>query len=174
MTAGSVQAAALGDHRPAVANARSGGPLYRLVRTADDAAPLILRLVLALVFFPHGAQKALGWFGGYGLAGTMGFFASMGIPAVFGYLAIAAELLGAIGLAVGLLSRVAAFGIFSTMVVAILTVHGHVGFFMNWSGTAKGEGYEYHLLVLAMTLVIMIKGAGKASLDRLLTRRVEG
>jgi putative oxidoreductase len=168
MTAGSIQAAALGDHRSA---ARAGGLFQALVRTTDDVAPTIIRLALALVFFPHGAQKVLGWFGGYGFSGTMGFFTSMGIPAVFAALAIAAEFLGAIGLAVGLLSRVAAFGIAATMVVAVLTVHLPNGFFMNWTGKQAGEGFEYHLLVLAMTLVVMIKGAGKASLDRLLTRR---
>jgi putative oxidoreductase len=172
MTADTIQAAALGSRRQTAAASR--GIFQSLVGTANDVGPTILRLMLALVIFPHGAQKALGWFGGYGIGGTLGFFGSMGIPVVFGLLAIAAEFLGAIGLAVGLLSRVAAFGIASTMVVAILTVHAQNGFFMNWAGTAKGEGFEYHLLVLAMTLVIMVKGGGKASLDRALTHRAEG
>ena len=171
MTTDTIQAAALGSRRQTAA---SRGIFQSLIATTNDVGPTILRLMLALVIFPHGAQKALGWFGGYGMSGTLGFFGSMGIPVVFGLLAIAAEFLGAIGLAVGLLSRVAAFGIASTMAVAILTVHVHNGFFMNWAGTAKGEGFEYHLLVLAMTLVIMVKGGGKASLDRALTRRSEG
>jgi putative oxidoreductase len=171
MTAGSIQAAALGDHRTA---ARTGGLFQALVRTTNDVAPTITRLALALVIFPHGAQKVLGWFGGYGISGTMGFFGSMGIPGVFAALAIAAEFLGSIGLAVGLLSRVAAFGIAATMAVAALMVHVPNGFFMNWTGTQHGEGFEYHILVIAMALVVMVKGAGRASLDRALTRGAQG
>lgn len=168
MTAGSVQAAALGDHRPAV---RTGGLLQALVRTGNDVAPTIIRLTLALVFFPHGAQKVLGWFGGPGFSAEVSAFGSMGIPTLFAVLAIAAEFFGAIGLAVGLLSRVAAFGIACTMAVAALMVHLPNGFFMNWFGNQKGEGFEYHILVIAMALVVMVKGAGKASLDRALTRQ---
>jgi putative oxidoreductase len=111
----------------------------------------------------------LGWFGGYGFSGTMGFFtAVMHIPAPFAFLAIAAEFFGALGLIFGLLTRVAAFGIFSNMLVAIAMVHHQFGFFANWTGTQKGEGYEYHLLVLGITVFLMIRGAGAASVDRLL------
>lgn len=125
----------------------------------------ILRLVLGVVFFAHGAQKAFGWFGGYGYAGTMGFFAQMGIPAPFGMLAIAAEFLGGIGLIVGFLSRIAAFGILCNMLVAVALIHMHVGFFMNWTGAQKGEGYEYHLLAAAIALAITIAGSGARSVD---------
>jgi putative oxidoreductase len=125
----------------------------------------ILRLILGIVFFIHGSQKAFGWFGGYGYAGTMGFFAQMGIPTIFGMLAIAAEFLGGIGLIVGFLSRIAAFGILCNMLVAVFLVHVHVGFFMNWTGAQKGEGYEYHLLAAAIALAIVISGAGALSVD---------
>ena len=81
----------------------------KLIQTDDRVSLLVLRLFLGAVFFPHGAQKVLGWFGGHGLAGTMGFFTGMGIPSVFAALAIAAEFLGSLGLIVGLLTRVAAF-----------------------------------------------------------------
>jgi putative oxidoreductase len=141
--------------------------LRKLMNTPDDLALTILRLVLGVVFFAHGAQKALGWFGGYGFGGTMGFFTQqMHIPAAFALLAIAAEFFGSIGLIVGLLGRVAAFGIACNMVVAICMVHRHFGLFANWSGTQKGEGFEFHLLAIAITLVIMIKGSGALSLDR--------
>src|SRR5258706_11777238 len=93
--------------------------IRKLIATDNDAAITILRLVLGVVFFAHGAQKALGWFGGYGFTGTMGFFTGMmHIPAVFAFLAIAAEFLGGLGLIFGLLTRVAAFGISCNMIVA--------------------------------------------------------
>ena len=143
--------------------------MQKLFATDNSAATTILRLVLGVVFFAHGAQKMLGWFGGYGFSGTMNFFtASMHIPAIFAFLAIAAEFLGGLGLLLGFLTRVAAFGVASTMVVAIAMVHSGFGFFMNWSGTQKGEGIEYHLLVLAMTAFLMLRGAGAYSLDRVI------
>lgn len=147
--------------------------LRKILATDSNIATTMLRLVLGIVFFffAHGAQKTLGWFGGYGFTGTMGFFALMGVPSVFAFLAIMAEFLGGLGLIFGLLTRVAAFGITVTMLVAILAVHGQFGFFMNWSGAQKSEGFEYHLLVLAMTAFLIIKGAGAASLDRTLTEK---
>jgi putative oxidoreductase len=143
----------------------------RIVNTNDDFAITIIRLVLGVIFFAHGAQKMLGWFGGYGFSGTMGFFTQMGIPAPFAVLAIAAEFFGGLGLIVGLLGRVAAFGVLCNMVVAILMVHRHYGLFMNWAGDQKGEGFEFHLLVIAITLAILIEGSGAFSLDRFLTER---
>ena len=144
----------------------------RLLKTDGDTATAILRLALGVVFFAHGAQKMLGWFGGYGFPATMGAFTKMmHIPAPLAFLAIAAEFFGGIGLIVGLLTRVAALGIWVNMVVAIGMVHRSFGFFMNWSGTQKGEGVEYHLLVLAMALFLMIRGAGAFSLDRAISSR---
>jgi putative oxidoreductase len=139
----------------------------KLINTTGDPAITILRLVLGVVFFAHGAQKALGWFGGYGFTGTMGFFTQvMHIPAPFAFLAISAELLGSIGLILGLLGRVAAFGIACNMVVAVAMVHRHFGLFANWAGNQKGEGIEFHLLAIAIALAIMIKGSGALSVDR--------
>src|SRR6202140_1030927 len=117
----------------------------RIANTSNDYAITILRLVLGVVFFAHGAQKMLGWFGGYGFSGTMGFFThQMGIPAPLAFLAIAAEFFGGLGLIVGFLGRIAAFGVATNMVVAIATVHHAFGFFMNWNGNQKGEGFEFH------------------------------
>jgi len=149
-------------------------PLHLLLKTDSIPALLISRLALGLVMFPHGAQKALGWFGGYGFEGTMGFFTgTLHVPALFAFLAIAAEFAGSLGLIFGLFSRVAALGIASNMVVAILTVHSANGFFMNWLGNQKGEGFEYHLLALGLALAVIVQGGGKASLDRLLDRKLE-
>ena len=143
--------------------------MRKLIATDNDSALAILRLMLGVIFFAHGTQKMLGWFGGYGFTGTMGFFTGvMHIPAVFAFLAIAAEFVGGLGLIFGLLTRVAAFGVFCNMIVAVAMVHHQFGFFMNWTGAQKGEGYEYHLLLLAASVVLMIRGAGAASVDRLL------
>jgi putative oxidoreductase len=142
----------------------------KLVSTSDDYVVTIARLVLGVVFFAHGAQKMLGWFGGYGFTATMNFFTRMmHIPAPLAFLAICAEFFGGLGLIVGLLGRVAAFAISMNMLVAIFTVHIHNGFFANWSGQQKGEGFEYHLLALALLLLVMIKGSGALSVDRALS-----
>ena len=143
--------------------------LRKLTATRNDFTLTILRLVVGIVFFAHGAQKMLGWFGGFGFKGTMGFFTQqMHIPAIFAVLAILAEFLGGIGLILGLLGRIAALGIAVNMCVAILLVHLPNGLFMNWYGNQKGEGFEYHLLVIAIALVIMAKGSGALSVDRAL------
>ena len=143
-----------------------------LTKTTDGAAPLLARITLGLVMFPHGAQKALGWFGGYGFTGTMGFFTgTLHIPALFAFLAILAEFAGSLALIAGLFSRVAALGIASVMTVAILTTHAANGFFMNWFGNQKGEGFEYHLLALGLALIVIICGGGKASLDGLISQK---
>src|SRR5579863_3685722 len=144
--------------------------LKKIVNTSNDFALTIVRLVMGCVFFAHGAQKMLGWFGGYGFSGTMGFFThQMGIPAPFAFLAICAEFLGGLGLIVGFLARIAAFGIMCNMLVAVAMVHAKNGLFMNWAGNQKGEGFEYHLLAIAIGLLIMFKGSGAMSVDRLLT-----
>jgi putative oxidoreductase len=140
-----------------------------LVQTDGGVVGLILRLTLAVVIFPHGAQKVFGWFGGYGFKNTLQSFTSSGIPTGFALLAIAAEFLGSLGLAVGFLTRVAAFGIACVMLVAIATVHWPHGFFMNWSGTQPGEGFEYHLLALGIAIAVMILGGGVWSVDGALT-----
>ena len=146
--------------------------LKKLLATDHDRTTLLIRLALGAVIFAHGAQKVFGWWGGYGLSGTMGFFRSLGIPALLGALAIAADFLGALGVISGLLSRIAAFGILCNMLVAAALVHWPNGFFMNWSGQQKGEGFEFHVLAAAMALYIIIKGGGAASVDGILAEKV--
>jgi putative oxidoreductase len=144
--------------------------IRKLIATDNDSATAIVRLVLGVIFFAHGAQKMLGWFGGYGFTGTMGFFTgAMHIPALFAFLAIVAEFFGGLGLIVGFLTRIAAVGISFNMIVAVAMVHQHFGFFMNWTGTQKGEGFEYHLLVLATMILLMIRGSGAFSIDWILS-----
>ncbi len=139
----------------------------KLFATTDDMALLILRVLLGIVFFPHGMQKLFGWFGGYGFSGTFGFFTGqMGIPAVFAFLAIIAEGLGCLGLITGFLTRLSALGIGINMLMAIILIHHKFGFFMNWDGKQAGEGIEYHILVIAIALALIIKGGGKWSVDK--------
>lgn len=141
--------------------------MRKLFATSDSWSLLILRVTLGVVMFPHGAQKLLGWYGGYGFSGTMNMFTEkMGIPTFLAFLVIMAESLGSLGLIVGFLTRVAAFGVFCIMVVAIAMVHWPNGFFMNWSGKQPGEGFEYHLLAIGIALVLMIYGGGKGSVDQ--------
>jgi putative oxidoreductase len=140
------------------------------VRTRDDYAALVMRLFLAVVFFPHGAQKVLGWFGGHGASATIQGFSKMGLPPVVTVLVMAAEFGGSILLILGFLTRLAAIGIGALMVAAILMVHGKVGFFMNWAGNQKGEGFEYHLLAIAIAVALLIIGGGAFSVDRALSR----
>lgn len=143
--------------------------LRRLVQTDDDFGMLIVRLALGIVMFPHGAQKLLGWFGGHGFAATMQGMTANGLPAAVVFLVIVAEFFGALGLIVGFLGRVGAFGILCVMLGAIFMVHLPNGFFMNWMGNQKGEGYEYHLLAIGMALAVLIKGSGALSVDRSLS-----
>ncbi len=145
--------------------------LAHLLHTNANWVLTVLRVVLGLVIFAHGAQKMLGWFGGYGFSGTMGFFTkSMGIPAPFAFLAICAEFFGGLGLILGLLTRIAAFGVGVNMLVAIATVHWKHGLFANWAGNQKGEGFEFHLLALAIVTAIAARGAGALSLDQVIYR----
>ncbi len=138
-----------------------------LFATPAHASGLILRLALAVVMFPHGAQKVLGWFGGYGWSGTLGFLTgTVGLTAPLAALVMLIELLAPLALLVGLLTRPAALGILAVMIGAIATVHGKVGFFMNWSGQQPGEGFEYHLLAIGISLALLIGGGGCFSIDR--------
>ena len=123
--------------------------LRKLFATEKSSVLTVLRVTLGVVMFAHGAQKMLGW---------------------FAFRAGCAEFFGGLGLCAGLLTRVAALGVAGNMIVAVAMVEGHTGFFMNWEGQKQGEGYEYHLLVLAMTYALIMRGAGSVSVDRLLTR----
>ncbi len=147
--------------------------LARLLATNGDWVLTVARVVLGVAFFVHGSQKLLGWFGGHGLSATVRTFRDqMGIPAPLTYLAIAAEFFGGLGLIVGLLARVAALGIAITMIVAMFKVHLKFGFLLDWFGDKPGHGIEYHLLALALALLIIVHGAGAFSLDLALYRRL--
>jgi len=146
--------------------------MKRLMQTTNDLTLAILRIGLGVVIFPHGAQKLLGWFGGSGPGGTIGFFQqTWGIPAIVTVLVIGAESLGALALIAGFMSRVAAAGIAMVMLGAVTLVHWRVGFFMNWGGQLSGEGFEFHILAIAMALALFIGGGGALSVDRLLAAR---
>jgi putative oxidoreductase len=143
--------------------------LAYLFHTNPDWIETLIRITLGVVFFAHGAQKLLGWFGGAGFKETMRTMHQfLGLPIPLAFLAIATEFFGGAGLIVGLLSRLAALGIAVTMVAAIFMVNGRYGLFLNWFGDRKGHGFEYHLLVIALAAVIISRGSGALSLDRLL------
>jgi len=143
-----------------------------LLSTNSDRTLLLQRVALGAIMLPHGAQKLLGWFGGYGFSGTMEFFTgTMHLPAPLAFLIILGETLGALGLVLGAGTRVAAFGIIATMLGAMVTTHLPFGFFMNWFGAQKGEGVEYHLLALALALPLMVRGGGLFSIDAVLAAR---
>jgi len=147
--------------------------MRELFHTDNSWSALILRVTLGAVMFPHGAQKLLGWFGGPGYSQAMAMFTSqMHIPAALAVLVIVGESIGAAGLVIGFFSRVAAFGILCDMLGAIAMVHWNNGFFMNWSGKQAGEGFEYHLLAIAISLAVLFKGGGRWSVDRALGKRL--
>lgn len=153
----------LTSHAPATRTAL----LDRLIATEATLAPLALRVALAVVMFPHGAQKALGWFGGYGWSGTMGFLTQqIGMPSPAAALVILLEFLGPLLLLAGLGTRAVALGFVGIMMGAITTVHAQHGFFMNWFGAQQGEGFEYHLLVIGMAVALLLSGGGRWSADR--------
>src|SRR3954471_11587192 len=135
---------------PAPLSARRA--LHAVLATPADGAAAIARIALGAVMFPHGGQHAFGWFGGYGYGGTMGWFTSLGIPRPFGFLAIATEVLGSIALLLGLGGRLAALAVAAVLAVAVAETHLQFGFFMNWVGQLHGEGFEYHILAIALAV----------------------
>lgn len=141
--------------------------LSKALATHADPGLAIARLTLAVVLWPHGAQKLLGWFGGYGWTGTMGFLTqTVGLPAPLAAGVILLEFFGPLLLLAGLLTRPVALGIVGLMAGAIATVHAPNGFFMNWFGQQQGEGFEFHLLVIGLAAVLALRGGGSLSLDR--------
>ena len=142
--------------------------------TPVDTTALILRLGLAATMFPHGAQKTLGWFGGFGFEKTVAFFTQSGTPLPLALAIIAAEFLGPIALVAGFFTRWSAFGIGLVMAGAALMVHSSNGFFMNWMGTHKGEGIEYFILAITLSVGLIIKGGGRWSADRAIASRISG
>lgn len=155
------------------APAESRGFLAALLGTHAAWPEVALRVGLAVVMFPHGAQKLLGWFGGYGFSASMGYFTqTMHIPAFLAFLAIVTEFFGPIALVLGLFTRLAALATGIDMLVAVALVHAPNGFFMNWFGNQAGEGYEYHLLVIAMAIALLVGGGGRWSVDRAIARHL--
>ena len=147
--------------------------MNKIIATNSNNWPaLIARLALGLTIFPHGAQKLLGWFGGYGFSGSMGFFTTqMHVPYIVALLVILIEFFGSLFLIFGFLSRVAALGFIGIYLGAVTLIHAANGFFMNWNMEAgKGEGWEYFILLFALAIIVIIKGGGKASIDAALTR----
>ncbi|MFN4894919.1 MAG: DoxX family protein [Pseudomonadota bacterium] len=146
--------------------------LKKLLVTNDSIASTILRITLGGVILPHGLQKTFGWFGGYGFRGTMGFFTdTLGIPWLVALLVIAAESIGALFLILGFATRLCSAAMIVVMLGAVFMAHLDYGFFMNWFGAQKGEGFEYHLLVIGMALTLTITGAGRFSVDRAVTTK---
>ena len=140
-----------------------------LLFTHPSWSTLVIRVVLGVIFFAHGAQKVLGWFGGYGLKGTVGYLTSTGLPLPIAYLVCFFEFLGGIGLVLGVFTRLDALAVAIVMVGAIAKVHWRNGFFMNWELTpGKGHGCEANLAFLAMAVACLVAGGGMFSLDRLL------
>ena len=142
----------------------------KLLDTRDDWTLTLIRVVAGGVMLPHGMQKMFGWFGGAGFTATLHNFSLRGFPAPLVFLVIMAEFFGSLGLILGCLSRIAAFGIAVDMAVAAITTTSHFGMFINWSGKQKGEGMEYQFLMIGMTLAILIAGGGAFSVDRLLMK----
>jgi len=141
-------------------------------QTDENINNLIIRVMLGIVVFPHGAQKLLGWFGGYGLEGTLGFFTDkLGVPLIIAILIILGESLGALGLITGFLTRFCAMGVLMIMTGAIVMSHAANGFFMNWSGKQAGEGFEYHILTIALCIPLLISGGGRFSADGFIAKR---
>lgn len=141
--------------------------LEKLLSTRDDWTLTALRVTLGVIMFAHGAQKALGWFGGFGYDATMqAMTEGMGLPAIVVFLVIVAELLGGLALVLGVAGRFAAVGIGTVMIGAIFMGHLEHGLFMNWFGNQAGHGFEYHLLTIAMAATIALKGSGALSVDR--------
>jgi putative oxidoreductase len=148
--------------------------LRKLFATDKGFSGTVLRVLLGIVIFPHGAQKLLGWFGGLGFDASMRWFeSSFHLPTIFALLAILAESVGAVALIAGFFTRIAALAISVNMLVAVVLVHGKVGFFMNWGGNAKGEGFEYHILAVAIGVALTILGGGRWSVDGVIAKKLK-
>ena len=143
-----------------------------LLTNSANTTALIARLALGIVVFPHGAQKLLGWFGGYGFTGTMGFLTGHGLPSIVALLVILIEFFGALMLISGFATRIASFGIIVNFLGVVITTHLSNGFFMNWyMQPNKGEGLEYFILLFGLAIITLVAGGGKASIDAVLSKK---
>src|SRR6476620_11712262 len=142
-----------------------------IFKTYNNWSPTILRLILGLVLLGHGSQKFLGWFGGYGVDGTMDFFTGkIGLPWIIGFLVIVIEFFGSISLLLGFATRLWSISMVILFIGIIYTSHIQNGFFMNWFGNQRGEGYEFFLLAIAISTSLVFTGSGKYSVDCLLIK----
>lgn len=147
--------------------------LSNIVSTGDHYTGFIYRITLGIVILPHGLQLLLGWFGGFGFAGSMQYFTQAeGLPWLVGFLVIILQSFGALAILAGLGARLMAFATIIMFAGMIITSHLDYGFFMNWGGNQQGEGFEYHLLVIGLALALMLNGAGRYSVDLYLTRKM--
>lgn len=148
--------------------------LQTAVATRPDAVVALARIVLGAILIPHGLQHLTGAWGGPGLEGTTAFFTGvLQLPAVSIPFVIGTELIGGALLILGILGRAMAAAAALMIAGAAVTVHLPHGFFMNWFGNQGGEGFEYHLLFLALTAVVVRHGSGAWSVDSVLTSRRE-
>jgi len=143
-----------------------------LATNPENVLALVSRLALGIVVFPHGAQKLLGWFGGYGFNGTMGFLTGgVGLPWIVGLLVILIEFFGSLFLIFGFVTRLAALGIIGNFIGVVITSHIHNGFFMNWAKQPnQGEGLEFFILLFGLAIISLLAGGGKASVDAAITK----
>lgn len=146
--------------------------MKRILATKDEWAGLVARLTIGIVILPHGLQKLFGMFGGYGFEGTMGFLTNtVHLPWIIAFTVIVIESVGAMSLIVGFASRIWAALMIVLMIGAVNVAHLSNGFFMNWSGMQKGEGFEYHLLVIGLSIVTLIIGGGRYSIDEQIAKK---
>lgn len=145
-----------------------------LFQSGNHAGGLIARLTLGIVILPHGLQLMFGSFGGYGFTGSMNYFTgAAGLPWVIGFLVILLQFLGSLLIIAGVAVRPLALATIFLFIGMIVTAHLDHGFFMNWYGSQKGEGFEYHLLVIGLALLLLVEGAGKYSVDSLLSKKIQ-
>ncbi len=148
-----------------------GSLLRGIMETSDDRIPMLGRLALGIVILPHGAQDLFAWFGGTGIDGALGSYAALGVPPFLGWMAVVTQFFGGLALIIGFVGRVAAFAIALVLLAAVIAQHWSVGFFMNWDGALKGEGFEFHILAVTLAVIVIIRGSGALSVDRAFTGR---
>lgn len=145
-----------------------------LYKTNDHTAGIIMRVTLALVMLPHGCQLLFGWFGGFGFSGSMDYFTRVeGLPWIVGFAVILLQSLGALLILTGFLSRFLALAMTCLFIGMVVTSHWQHGFFMNWMGNQAGEGFEFHLLAIGLSLALAVNGSGAYSVDAWLTKRAD-
>lgn len=145
--------------------------MKNILKTDNNYNWLLLRVTLGFIMGAHGVQKTFGWFGGFGWDNTVGYFVSVGVPSPLGALVILIETLGALLLIIGFAGRINAALMGIVMIGAFYIDHLPNGFYMNWFGATRGEGFEFDILFWAIAIVIAINGSGAFSIDRLLVAK---